>query len=193
MRDRYSNFKNEEPYREDSFGMREYTNGQFTRLQIKKLINQLKNLKNKIMGNTCKFKIGDEVVFNRKIYTTSGQIGDKGKVKNVVKATTSGKQHLHYVTFTTKGGATYNAYDEEIDFILSQKEQLLKDKKELNESKKVILEKIKDIDGTLKLMEKHGLDELTPELEKVFLIAGELEELDIDIEKAERIARILSK
>jgi hypothetical protein len=179
MRDRYSNFKNEEPYREDSFG--------------KKLINQLKNLKNKIMGNTCKFKIGDEIEFRVKKHSTSAQVGDKGKIKNLVKATTTGKLHLYYITFTTKNGANYTAYSDEIEFILSRKEQLLKDKKELNASKKVILEKIKDIDGTLKLMEKHGLEEITPELEKVFLIAGELEELDIDVEKAERIARIMAK
>jgi hypothetical protein len=160
---------------------------------MKKLISQFKHLKNKIMGNTCKFKIGDEIQFKVKLHNTSAQVGDKGKIKNIIKATTTGKLHLYYITFTTEMGANYTAYNDEIEFTMSRKEQLLKDKKELNASKKVILEKIKDVEGTLKLMEKHGLEEITPELEKVFLIAGELEELDIDIEKAERIARIMAK
>jgi hypothetical protein len=163
---------------------------------MKKLISNIKHLKQKIMSEQCKFQKGDKVRITKNIHNKSTpKVGSERTILSTSKSTTTGRQHLWYITFealpNNAGGG--NAYSDEIESALTQKENLLDKKCKLNEAKNEINKQIKDINATLAIMKKHGVDEMSPELEKVFLVSEEIEELNIDAAKAERIARILTK
>jgi hypothetical protein len=160
------------------------------------ITSNIKHLKQKIMSEQCKFKKGDKVKIVKNIHNNSSpKTGAERVIHSISKSTTVNRRHLWYIVFESltngiSGGAAYN---DEIELTMTRKESLIEQKSSLIMKKRKILAEIRDIDATLAIMKKHGVEEMSPELEKVFLISEEIEELNITPEKAENIARILAK